>query len=48
MHKRAQCMHMGHMQNKKQNFAQKQLIKADHELSKTFCFTKLSIVSAEL
>ena len=29
---------MGHMQNKKQVFVQKQLTKADHKLSKTFYF----------
>ena len=41
-------MNMGHMQNEKLIFVQKQRTKADHKLSKTFYFTKISIISAEL
>ena len=39
MHKKGLSVRMGHMQNGKQVFVQKQLTKADHKFSKKFYFT---------
>ena len=44
---------MGHMQNEKKHFVQKQLSKAENKRQKTkafknFLFYKISVVSAEL
>ena len=44
MHKKGLSVSMGHVQNEKQVFVQKQLTKADHKLSKTFYFTTYQLL----
>ena len=44
MHKKGLSVLMGHVQNEKQVFVQKQLTKADHKLSKTFYFTTYQLL----